>query len=74
MARHEKNERGFMGAAIVIVLGIFLALHFLFPAATLWPYALISLVLATMFASHQGRARRAVSESAGRISGNCRRQ
>jgi len=56
MTRHEKNEKGIMGAAISIVLGIFLVLHFVFPGATLWPIALISLVAASMFASHYGRS------------------
>jgi len=58
MRHHSKTERGGMGAAILAVLGIFLALHLIFPSVTLWPFALISLAVVTMILSHSRKYRR----------------
>jgi uncharacterized Tic20 family protein len=48
MKRHENNSRGFMGAAVIAVLGIFLALHLALPGVTLWPAGLGVLAVVTM--------------------------
>ena len=52
MKRHERNDRGYMGIAIVAVLGVFLALHLALPAVTLWPAALVSLALVMVVVGH----------------------
>ena len=52
MRQHSNLQRGGMGIAILAVLGVFLALHLIFPGVTLWPAALISLVVVTMIVSH----------------------
>ena len=58
MRRHEKNNRGYMGVAILAVLGIFFVLHLALPEATLWPIALVSLAVVTMVISHLQRGNR----------------
>ena len=66
MFKHQDRRHGAMGVAIVIVLGIMLALHLLLPEATLWPFGLIVLVVATMVAAHlkkNGRPQRHPAES-----------
>jgi uncharacterized Tic20 family protein len=52
MKRHENNSRGFMGAAVIAVLGIFFALHLALPGVTLWPAGLVVLAVVTMVVSH----------------------
>jgi len=52
MQRHQKGEKRSLGVAILAVLGIFLVLHLALPAATLWPYLLVALVVITMIVSH----------------------
>jgi len=47
-----------MGASILAVIGIFVALHIIFPAVTLWPAAVIALAAVTMFVSHSSSSRR----------------
>jgi MFS superfamily sulfate permease-like transporter len=44
-----------MGVVILAVLGIFLALHFIFPEVTLWPALLVALAVVTMIAAHVQR-------------------
>ena len=58
MRQHNDLQRGGMGAAILAVLGVFLALHLIFPGVTLWPAVLISLAVVTMIVSHATRNRR----------------
>jgi hypothetical protein len=52
MLKHHNRSHGAMGVAIIVVLGIMLALHLLLPEATLWPFGLIALVVVTMLAAH----------------------
>jgi hypothetical protein len=52
MKQHERRDRGYMGIVILAVLAIFAILHFALPGVTLWPAALVSLVVATMVVSH----------------------
>ena len=52
MKRHENSSRGFMGIAILAVVGIFFALHLAFPGVTLWPAGLVTLAVVTMVVSH----------------------
>jgi len=63
MSRHSKNERGLMGAVIASVLAVFLVLHLIFPAVTLWPAGVVTLIVAAMIASHLGRSSRRDGET-----------
>jgi uncharacterized protein YqgC (DUF456 family) len=65
MKRHSNSKRGNMGAAILAILGIFLALHLIFPGFTLWPFALISLAVVTMIVSHARRNRQESQRACG---------
>jgi len=63
MRRHaDRTERGPLGATILAVLGIFLALHLAFPEAVLWPAALVTLAVSTMIVSHLKKDRRERSD------------
>ena len=57
MKQHEKSNRGIMGITVLAVAAIFFALHLALPSVTLWPFALVSLVIATMLASHHHSGR-----------------
>jgi hypothetical protein len=56
MKQNERKNRGYMGVVVLAVVGVFVILHLTLPGVTLWPAALVSLVVATMIVSHlQGR-------------------
>lgn len=58
MTRQQTRDRGFMGVAIVAVLGFFLALHLILPEVTLLPALLVTLVVVTMLVAHSQKNRR----------------
>ena len=58
MKQHERKNRGYMGIAILAVLAVFAILHLALPGVTLWPVALVSLVIVTMVVSHVQGGRR----------------
>ena len=53
--------------AIVAVMGVFLALHFVLPGVKLWPSFLICLTVVTMIVGHFGKNHRS-SRSVARLS------
>jgi len=57
MRRHERKDRGIMGAVILAVLGVFFAIHLMVPEVTIWPALLVVLAISTMLASHAQRNR-----------------
>jgi len=57
MKRYTREQRGIMGVAILAVLGVFLAIHLAAPGVSLWPALLVTLVMATMIASHLQKGR-----------------
>lgn len=54
MNRHNKTDRGKMGAVIAAILVSFFAIHLALPEITLWPFLIASLVVIPMLVRHFG--------------------